>query len=200
MDKSFIEQGFTDNPDIATIEMPLVEIITAETLGMLTTSLNEIHFFEVWTSYAEAYRGSDLFPDEFDLDVPDSLFVARLEIGTPNILKLLAKKEYIVAIATTLGAVLAVPQGTMDIVNGTREAKLLDKQLEHIDIEIKLKELELKEKELDLILKTQKLYENSRISEQAKRHKEGDYPKYLDDLKYASQIIDSRAPITVRMA
>jgi hypothetical protein len=160
-------------------------------LASLLESVGTLYFFDLWLDLADAARDRGFLPDAYAPRPEETLWIARLEIGSPNRLQLVGKRKHIMAIAGLLVSVLGVPKGIVDVTVGLAQA-------EHIRVETELKRLEIEEKRLDILDKARKLHDAGRISHEALAHKGEQYPKALDRLARGATLISQREPMIVR--
>ena len=176
--------------DLATLEIPLVEGVPADLLASLLGSLGTLYFFDLWLDLAADAPYPGAFPDAYAPLPEEMLWISRLEVGSPNLLRLIGKRRHILAIAGLLASVLAVPKGVVDVTVGLAQAQ-------QIRVDTELKRLEIEEKRLDILTKARALHDAGRISPEALKHKIEDYPKAMDGLALGANLISTRDAIAV---
>src|ERR1700737_1062042 len=130
-----LEEQLRHIEGLAVLEIPLVDVIPADLFSKLVGSLGTLYFWEIWLDLAAASTAPHPFPDEYPLSLAESLFISRCEIGSPKKVPLLGKRNSVMAIAVLLGAVLAVPKGTAEIITAVQEARRLAAETERIHVD-----------------------------------------------------------------
>jgi len=142
----------------------------------------------VWPDLAEA--SPELFPDEYATSPEETLYINRLEIGTPNFLELVGLASPLVEVFAYIGGfagLIAAGKGIVSLVKdfydiqdkrySIHERKLKIQQLSReLDSDEAKKQLEqqvidLQRPESYFVGRVQELYENGHISATAMEHK-----------------------------
>jgi hypothetical protein len=176
--------------DLALLRIELADIIPASALKNIVAILGDLYFGHLWLDLAEASTEPGPFPDEYTTSPDETLYVNRLEIGTPNFLELLGLVDPLIGVFTYVGGLaglIATGKGIMTLVKDyydiqDKRSSIQEKQLKIRQLARELEAGEVKARvehqpvdfsrsEADLELRALPLYKHGRISSIAMEHK-----------------------------
>ena len=124
----------------------------------------KIYFTALWLELADLMPPGQFFPDAYAPAPDEDVWVASLEIGTPNLLTLKGRAKELALVATFLTSVLTVPVVGTEALKNYTEAVKNYAEAEEASAEAGVHII-------DIVEKAVKLYEKGKISEDALRHK-----------------------------
>ena|ERR1700730_565415 len=153
----------------STLDVRLGDQISVFELQALLAGIDTIYFSALWLELADSMPPGQAFPDTYAPAPDENVWIAALEIGTPNRLRLKGKTKQLTLVATFLTTVLGVPVAGTEAIKNYAEAQ-------KAFVESDLIRLEIKEK-------AGRLYREGKISNAALLHK----------LHLADELVDSVA-------
>ncbi|CAN7773155.1 hypothetical protein LJR175_007625 [Variovorax sp. LjRoot175] len=153
----------------STLDVQLADQISVFELQALLAGVDKIYFSALWLELADSMPPGQIFPDAYAPAPDKNVWIAALEIGTPNWLSLKGQTKQIALVAAFLTTVLGIPVAGTEALKNYAEAQ---KAFVESDLH-----------RLEIVEKAERLYREGKISEAALRHK----------LNLAEELIESIA-------
>jgi hypothetical protein len=181
-----MEEPMAIKKDVGLLELELVDTIPADGLKEVIGIIDELYFGHLWLDLAEQADAGDPMPDQYAPTVEETLYVSRMEIGTPNFLEVLGLASPLMEVFTYIGGIgglIASAKGLISIVEGVQRhrEKRLDYRIKEVDLEIRQYDLRLKRLQLEEAIR--------------KAEAQGNIRKHAVDLRARSGDLAERAQL-----
>lgn len=167
----------------STLDVRLTDQISVFELQALLAGIDKIYFSALWLELADSMPPGQIFPDAYAPAPDENVWIASLEIGTPNWLSLKGQTKQIALVATFLTTVLGVPVAGTEALKNYAEAQ---KAFVESDLH-----------RLEIVEKAERLYREGKISEAALRHKRNLAKELIDSIAVTRTIVP---PQTIEIA
>ena len=87
---------FRDN--FGLLRIPLTDVIPAQALYEIVSVLDNVYLGDLWLSQAESARENRPFPNSYEINEDDTLYISQLQIGTPNFIEFFGQAENLIAV------------------------------------------------------------------------------------------------------
>jgi hypothetical protein len=101
----------TKGADMAILEIPLNDYIRVSDLQTFLSGIDKLYFKSLWLDLASASPAGRPFPDYYNPTDEEDLWIAELQIGTPNRIKLRGKRNSLAQVARFVTWIAAVTAG-----------------------------------------------------------------------------------------
>jgi hypothetical protein len=155
----------SDGEQLDNLEIPLTNRIKVYDLQAFLSGINTVYFSSLWLELATEARPGQPFPDEYAPSEEEDLWIAELEIGTPNRLKIRGRQNQLKQVLAFVTAISAAATATAGAFNSYEQARNAYEQSQLAKIEI--------------VEKAQTLYAQGKISKIALDHKIKELPDEL---------------------
>jgi hypothetical protein len=140
-----------------TLEVRLTDQISVFNLQALLAGIDKVYFSALWLDLADSMAPGHLFPDSYAPAPDQEVWIASLEIGTPNQLTLKGQMKQLARVATFLTIILGAAVAGTEALKNYAEAKAAN--------------AETTLHTAQLVALAHQLYRGGKISEDALRHK-----------------------------
>ena len=133
--------------DFGVMRIPISDTIPAQALSEMVSLVDEIYGGHLKLSRAESGAGNEPFPDSYELREDETLYIPRLEIGTPNFMEFFGQAENLIAVLSVVGTAIGLGTATINIIKSAIEIK--NKKMDTVlkQLSILQKEQEIKQKQ-----------------------------------------------------
>jgi hypothetical protein len=155
----------TDSEQLDQLEIPLTDRVRVYDLQAFLSGIYTVYFSALWLELATEASPDQPFPDQYAPTEEEDLWIAELQIGTPNRLKIKGRPNQLKQVLAFITAISAAAAATAGAFNSYEQARNAYEQSQLAKIEI--------------VEKAHTLYAQGKISKSALEHKINELPNEL---------------------
>jgi len=183
--------------NLAVFKLSLSEKISARNLVQLIDSIDKVYLGHFWLDSVSKDDVVPTAPELFQPKENETLYIRKLEIGTPNLVELIGLSPYLANATAVVAAGFGIARLGIKLIKEGVETIKKVKEIEIQKIEKAKKELDTKKLSLELVEKANKLYLEGTISKEQFMHINQIQAEAVDVTRNISKKIASEPEFTV---
>lgn len=166
-----IKDALNDPTKIGILRLSLGDKIPANSLSYIILAIDDLYFGHLWLTMAEKSPVGAPPPDPYMPNEKETLYINRIEIGTPNYFELIGSFSLLAPVIGLIANIFRMPEIIIKIKKGLAESQKLKAEKDKLEAETEKIRLETKLLRLELSERARPLFMAGKITEAQLYHK-----------------------------